>query len=638
LSVSQHYQTVWVNVPTPAGAGTGPPPVPPPGVPPSLPNLTRFVPDPSAGAGNPPPYKAPDFKGPPDYTPPNYTPPNYTPPNYTAPKVDPAAFSSFKPPDNGAGRPFDSPALIPGEFDRAGLNGPGTLPSGLNGTGTRLPVDLSGPGTGFPSDLNGPGTGFPSGMNGRGTRLPGGAATVVPPPSSGRGNASPSPSEFKPGEGPNGAGVPGPTDTPRIPEWAAGEAPGSAGGSDRNAPAMPMMPGMPMAPGASGAGGGANAGERSDASGLIGGEVAPWTGAQVPGLGEPSGVGVASVSPEEWAVSAGERASSLPGVPMMPGAGAGAPGSGANAAERSDASGLLGGESAAWEGVDAPGLGDPSGVGEMGNEPEEWSVAGSSAQAVPGMPMMPMAPAPAQGANGAERSDASGLLGGESAAWDHEPVSALGDPGEIQTPPATTEPWVHTSVQTPQVPPVPAGPGEKRREEDGMGTTAFDFTAAPVEGTQPVVAAVEDRVPVVAPADDEDFSAWDTAAAGGLFWLSAGRPPKREDEEVLEKPDHTLRETTAWGHSAGREGAVRPQTPAEMAGRPMDVSAYLPSFTPHEYAVNSSDLDASENEEPDDEQDDSEEQEEERTSADLLKQDRDAWADSRPKAAPGVIE
>ncbi|GGS99452.1 WXG100 family type VII secretion target [Streptomyces cinerochromogenes] len=245
---------------------------------------------------------------------------------------------------------------------------------------------------------------------------------------------------------------------------------GSAGGAG-----MPMMP---MSPGTGAGTQNGTGAERPDASGLLGGEVKPWSGgAELGGLPEAepvagaaaggaglSGLGAGSSLPVTGVAEAAQpAASSVPGagegagvaagMPMMPMApGMGAPGAGAQGgagAERPDASGLLGGEVKPW-----------SGGAELGGLPEAEPVAGaaaggaglsglgagsslpvtglaeaaqSAASSVPGagegagvaagMPMMPMAPgmgapgAGGQGGAGAERPDASGLLGGEVKPW-----------------------------------------------------------------------------------------------------------------------------------------------------------------------------------------------------------------------------
>lgn len=147
----------------------------------------------------------------------------------------------------------------------------------------------------------------------------------------------------------------------------------------------------------------------------------------------------------------------------------------------------------------------------------------------------------------------------------------------------------------------------------------------------------DNHVGVVEPADgDEDFGAWDAGAAGGLAWLAATRGPQDEDEQDPESPDYTLRDTTAWGHSTGREGVVRPV--AETQARKLDLSDFMPRFDAHQYGVNSAGIDLPEKEEPEIEQDGEEDQEDERTSADLLRQDGDAWTDGESRVAPGVIE
>ena len=125
-----------------------------------------------------------------------------------------------------------------------------------------------------------------------------------------------------------------------------------------------MMPGMGGAPGGAG-----SAHERSDASGLLGGVVAPWIGAGLPGgaVGEPGATAGAAAGgpgldeqvpvgsdglpltgplPAEAVTEAGAGPAGLGGMPMMPGAGAA--GAAGGAPERSDAAGLVGGVTEPW--------------------------------------------------------------------------------------------------------------------------------------------------------------------------------------------------------------------------------------------------------------------------------------------------
>ncbi|HEX7304354.1 hypothetical protein [Lentzea sp.] len=374
------------------------------------------------------------------------------------PDLSPSSFQSTDPaPFNARGMVVDGGnAFTPTPFDASGTRSPGganafdpaNLPSGssfspqpFNGTG--VPNGIS-PMPFSPSAFtssSGPGS-----SNGVNVPKPGSAAGTGLTPLQ---RASIAPFD--------GAKTPNASTTPPT-GWAAGTAPQGLGLEDRpgaGMPGMPMMP--PMAPGA-GNGAGANGSERSDASGLIGGEIDPWKSAGVPAFGDPE-LGAAQLGGERerWsAVSpSGVPASGMPGMPMMPpmapGAGSGA---GANGSERSDASGLIGGEVAPWESAGVPAFGDPElGAAQLGGERERWSAAppvvGESVGA-PGVPMMPpMAPGAAAGVSGPERSDASGLIGAEVAPWEGLVPQGVGDPEIGASPGNEREYWAAPHQQRP---------------------------------------------------------------------------------------------------------------------------------------------------------------------------------------------
>ncbi|ONI76975.1 hypothetical protein ALI144C_33180 [Actinosynnema sp. ALI-1.44] len=247
-------------------------------------------------------------------------------------------------------------------------------------------------------------------------------------------------------------------------------------------------------------------------------------------------------------------------------------------------------------------------------------------------PMMPpMAPmSPSGSSNASERSDASGLLGGESAPWEGVNPPGVGDPAGGSTE-STPQEWAAGKKEQAQAPGVPVSP---------PGTA--NGPAAPGLATEDTGQSghLDDRVAVVAPADgNEDFSAWNVAA-GSLAWLATStRPQEGERERTPESPDYTLRETTAWGHTSGRTGAVHPGDEPDMIH--IDTSALIPKHIPPESTHSCSGTEFTEEElaaaERDEEQEE-QEQQEERTSADLLRQDNAAWEGSGSKAPPGVIE
>ncbi|WP_194915206.1 hypothetical protein [Catenulispora rubra] len=136
--------------------------------------------------------------------------------------------------------------------------------------------------------------------------------------------------------------------TPQGSGLSLESSPGAAAGAGEGQ--MPYMPGM------GGAGAQGNNAERSDAAGLLGGLTKPWIGA-VPQsmINEPgSTVGAAAggsslqgsvgaETPSSELAASGAGAGEMPYMPGMGGAGAQG-----NNAERSDASGLLGGVTEAW--------------------------------------------------------------------------------------------------------------------------------------------------------------------------------------------------------------------------------------------------------------------------------------------------
>ncbi|MGO1050311.1 hypothetical protein [Crossiella sp. CA198] len=415
-----------------------------------------------------------------------------------------------------------------------------------------------------------------------------------------------------------------------------------------NPPEMPMMPpGAPMAPGG-GALGGAPGGDRSDSSGLIGGEAKPWKGSEAPGLGDPRGVDTPAAIGKERVAAPNVSLPNPPGVPVMPpgaptapGGGApsgeakpwngaeapglgaprgassnsagapvmppgapmapgGAPG-GASGGDRSDSSGLIGGEVKPWTAPEAPGLGDPRGVDTPAAAGQEWAAAPGGASAnTAGAPMMPppgMPMAPAGSASNSERSDASGLIGGEVKPWAAPETPGLGDPRGVDTPAGTTAEWAAAREE----------PKAKKLE--------------------PV--AAEERIAVVAPAEnEEDISSWDLPVAGSLFGLGGLAGQRAEEPEA---PEYTLRENTAWAHSGVSASARAARGPE--SDRAADPALFLPRpFEPDEQGTCSEEDAAVEEVQPER----TEEETPERTAADLLRRDSSAWG-AHKAAAPGVI-
>ncbi|PRY38972.1 hypothetical protein CLV43_108372 [Umezawaea tangerina] len=199
---------------------------------------------------------------------------------------------------------------------------------------------------------------------------------------------------------------------------------------------------------------------------------------------------------------AGVPGGALGGMPMMPPMSPPA-GPGAGGSERSDASGLLGGEVASWEGADLAGIGDPEALADLAEGKEKWEAPSLGAGVPGGMPMVPpMSPPAGSGAGGSERSDASGLLGGEVASWEGADLAGIGDPvADEALPEGEAQTWA--SVMSSGVP------------VDGL------LLEVPNESVEPVVNGFgepDDRVhgrPVAPGVPDGDTAAWEGASAPG---------------------------------------------------------------------------------------------------------------------------
>jgi len=330
----------------------------------------------------------------------------------------------------------------------------------------------------------------------------------------------------------------------------AGGSPGSVGGL----PSAGGLPGMSPA--------GLSSPRDNLASPAFGSVGSPGSlgGAKSPlAPGEPSLGNLESGSPAETPVAdmgAADRiATSDMGAmgefPMMPGMGgmAGSPGG----PERSDASGLLGGQAEPWHdealpedlvagakaggvGLDGfgalspqpgavpPGaVGDLAGLGEMGEFPM-----------MPGMGGMAAPP------GGPDRSDASGLLGGQAEPWEEEAVAeevlagaavggallAAGGPGLAEAPPPDSpmekeavfgpEPDVAREAFAPHAPDPDGSPEAPRRQEAGKHSAV-------------IASPVPDRA---AEADPEDeVAAWGTVLGAAATVLTIPSAGSVDDEE-----------------------------------------------------------------------------------------------------------
>ena len=334
------------------------------------------------------------------------------------------------------------------------------------------------------------------------------------------------------------------------PDWLAGTDPsvlaGSPGGA--GAPMMPFMPG--------GAGTGQTAGgERSDASGLLGGEAVSWTDPAgstadgVPGSLSGASAGGADFSGTTLAGAdpAASQGAGAPMMPFMPGGGGAGTGD-QRAGERPDASGLLGGETVPWlDGGSVP-TGEPDAQsGAVSGGAGLVNPTGQPGVLAPMMPLLPGGAGTGQGRppTGSERSDSSGLLGGETVTWMDDPPAAAGDPDTGGT-----------------------APGGARLTSPAVIRPAAEAPAEEAEAAERY--AVDDAlaqhcVAVVKPAErPDDVTAWDVGAVGmlPLLWQRAARGEGRP----ADKPAYVLSDGTPW---YGEDAAV----PVQSTWRPAVPSA-----------------------------------------------------------------
>nr|WP_134007397.1 hypothetical protein [Streptomyces sp. 846.5] len=446
-----------------------------------------------------------------------------------------------------------------------GTGGSGALGNGINPLGLAagsLPVSAFGGGLGTSgkgklSAKTGTGSGVGSGLGS--SAFPG--ATNVKG-TGGLGSAG-LPSGLSTGNGlGTAARFPGSTSLESgLPSTGSGTG-GSAGDS------MPYMPGMG---GASGQPHAAN-GERSDASGLLDASGKPWAGATNLGEGIGHHLGTATggegltLPTEQPATTAGSGTGTgtgdmSGGMPYMPGMGgmSGQPNSAQN--ERSDASGLLAASAEPWAGEHGVGTEVGSGHGTaaggegLGLAAENASVGTSeqaaAAEGVPFLPGMGGAAAQPGAAENGERSEASGLLEGETDPWSgplHAPEpeaqhTAAG--GEALVLPGVVLPG--TSATPPQQ--TAGATAEQAAVELTEEATVWTAVAGADEET--AFTEVELAAPTTGTAqetEEESATGWDTAAASfvPLLWSVT----TEEEPEVL-APGYTTAAEGTWGESPG---------------------------------------------------------------------------------------
>jgi len=314
----------------------------------------------------------------------------------------------------------------------------------------------------------------------------------------------------------------------------------------------------PYIPGMGGLGQGPAGAERSDSSGLLGGEDEPWRSdaladEMVPGAAA-GGQGLVGMESPEEAEAAGE--SPYPYIPGMGGLGQGPAG-----AERSDSSGLLGGEDEPWleEGL------------------EDIIVAGAAAggAALARMHTDTVAEGPAADESADEDealvdgeaavSEAAGLVGGVPEG------TGQSDPQEAVSGEDTAASAADEAIDLTEL-----GPAEP-----GMTGTDAPGPAAQAGHDAPVLTGLAATVP---PGETmEDIAAWDTAVAGAVVLMSADtradgsddpsddsglarwRPVPPEPGSARVVPDQVVLRAGGGGYSQPVDEAQEQEAEAESA-------------------------------------------------------------------------
>ncbi|WP_344017009.1 hypothetical protein [Pseudonocardia xinjiangensis] len=188
--------------------------------------------------------------------------------------------------------------------------------------------------------------------------------------------------------------------------------------------------------------------DASDASSLLDGGVEPWDGGPAPaGLGDPfsdtGASGLGSLEPPSVGAPPGDLAEGGPWGPPMGSPPPGAMGTGdGGAMDPSDASGLLDGGAAPWDGDPPAGVGDPSGGGAapapVTAPPAAAGTGGSHVASVASMPpgSPDLEPAGAATAGGADAS----YPFANAAAWSDPQPAAQPAPGPVPLPEPATAP------------------------------------------------------------------------------------------------------------------------------------------------------------------------------------------------------
>jgi uncharacterized protein YukE len=432
-----------------------------------------------------------------------------------------------------------------------------------------------------------------------------------------------------------------------------------AGGSGLDLPGaadggMPYMPGMG---GGSGGQLGDPSGERSDASGLLDGDAEPWEGSPDVGgeLGSPLGAlagGSGLDLPGAGDLSSDGAADG--GMPYMPGMGGGAGGGlGDPSGERSDASGLLDGDAEPWESSPDAGeeLGSPLGATAGGSAltlpGAEADTDAEDPSAEGGMPYLP-----GMGGTGGrsgdpaeERSDASGLLEGETDPWESEPDA----PEEVGS-------ALGAAVGTAALGLLAAGAAASAQAAYEEPVPALSTAEAAVwteESEPPAESEAESgaAAALVGQAEDdeadeaEETAAWD-AAGESLVPLLWGLVNEDEEGDVLSSGCATAEDET-W---TGRPGENSAAPASGKGGDPGDPgwATWRPNRAPSAAGrgagllAPASGLSASCSAEAFDEVEEPEPEEEpepvvSRSIADLLVQDGDTWGSVGPEESDALF-
>ena len=434
----------------------------------------------------------------------------------------------------------------------------------------------------------------PTGPDGLGGAPPPGTIGTPPPPAGIDGLGSGGLGSGGLGSGGAGSGLSGLGGLP--PPSSIGMPPPSLGrsgigvgaGSGANRPSPPSIGVPPSAGAGSGAGTGVGTGSELGAADRT--TLPQPVEAQAPGQG---GLGAGLDM-----AGAGMPPPMMP-PPMMP-PGGGSP----TAADRPDASGLLGGVERPWSPGLQPTFDGTNQTNPQSAKPEGWaastetSTAGAGA-AQPGAtvppPMMPppmMPPGAAPGAGAAERPDSSGLLGGETDPWAPGPPGVAGDPSAASASAVGPEEWASlpsTESSTSGVQVVPgapmvatpaagppaqaaAGPPPAAAGPPPAGAGHPGATGPPGGAREPGSSDTAESIEVVEPggapapssAKPEDWAAA-TSAPSGSARFDGPAPVGGDDLAAADMPAAALEPF----------GTVAPSAPAEWAVGPDDVGGLL---------------------------------------------------------------